>query len=184
MKLSQVANIQIGILKSRFKYDSNGKYRYHFIEYANLLNDKIIFHSNRNILCINELLPDNALIKENDIIVKLYPPYSFHLIKKEMNNYVVFSNIAIIQPKTIDYEILFFILKKHFSLIQKLADGSTVKQLSLSMLKNIDINIDEPINVIKQKIDLSALFDKQKELINKKSNIINQQKKFYIEIRK
>lgn len=182
MRLKDISTINIGILKSRYlvKNLKHKYYQYKIIESFDFNNYGIKNEIN-NIYMSTEKFLDNFLLKENDIIIKLFPPFSFWMVTKKYENYIVPSNIAIIRSNKFSPKMLLYLIEKDFEKLTNRSEGSTsLKTLNIKLLKDFQIEITKSLKFLEKQIILNDLLNKQLEFLDIKKKIIEKKKKFYL----
>lgn len=171
MKLIDISEVFIGILKSReityFKTDNV----YSLIDYSSLKNNMIDNNKINQVYANNEI-DQNTLLQKDDILLKLFPPISLIYVNKTYNKTVASSNFAIIRAKSgIDSKILFTILKQNIH--QFILNGTNIKTLKILDIKNFNINYQKNkktkilSNLEFKVIETLELLERKKELLQK-----------------
>ncbi len=177
-KLIDIADVSIGILKNRYECKPFDKKQviYNMVNYRSISEETSItsikFISNSEIDQI-------FFTKENDILIKLFPPISITKIGKNNENLLVSSNVVMVRAKKIEPNLLYFLLKTKLKYFNQLMDGSIVRSLNVKSIKDITFieNLNNK-NLIKRAI-LNELFTKKIVLENKKIQLIKKQQIFY-----
>lgn len=184
MKLNEIATLSLGIMKNRYTSSIKTMFKYKIIESTDIGEIGI----NKALDQLQELyfenkISDKMTLKKNDILMKMFPPYSISYIEEEYVGCVVVSNIAIIRAIKIDSNYLYLYLRNNKVLLYYLTEGTTIKLLSLNSLKslNIDNNISE--QDIEYKCRIAKLLDRQEFLLKRKIKLINFQKEYYFKLK-
>lgn len=180
MKLSDISELFLGILKSRTKSDAITEYKYRIIESCDFssidinkpVNELEIFYSSIK-------FDDKVFLKEGDIILKMFPPFSIALITKEYIGCIVPSNIVIIRSDKLMPEFLYYSLFYEMSNWDNLLQGTTIRMIHLNSLKKVEINTNQSLKVIEWKIKIEKLYNHQSKLLEKKKELLNKVRIFY-----
>lgn len=177
-KLIDIADVSIGILKNRYESKTFDKkqFVYNMVDYRSISNETSITSTK---FVSNLEIDQSFFTKENDILIKLFPPMSITKIEKDNENLLVSSNVVIVRAKKIDSNLLYFLLKIKFRYFNRLMDGSIVRSLNVKSIK--DVTFEENFNdknLMKKSI-LNELFTKKIVLENRKIQLIKKQQIFY-----
>lgn len=176
MKLIDISQIFIGILKSREVSHLKTNNVYSLIDYSSLKNNLIDINRINQIYTNNEIDQD-TLLQKDDILLKLFPPISLIYVDKTYNKTIASSNFAIIRAKeNVDSKILFTILKQNIN--QFILNGTNIKTLKISDIKNINIDYQEN-KEIKLLSDLEFKISNELELLERKKELLQKISKHY-----
>ena len=182
MKLNDVANLSLGILKSRHASPIETNYKYKIIESPDIgdiyINKKI---DDLQEIFLDSKINDEAILKKRDILMKVFPPYSVSYIEEEYVGCIVASNIAIIRSVKINANYLYLYLRNNKLALDSLIEGTAIKILNLSSLRSLDIDDNISNEDIKFRCNITKLLDRQEILLTKKIKLINIQKKYYFQ---
>lgn len=186
MKLSELAHVFSGVLKTRLKSSvkQTNNQQFALLNYGCFDGDGILELKKCALVQTNALVNKTALIRKNDIIVKLFPPVSFMLIDAEYENLLCPSNIAIIRTMTTDPVVLIYLLEKCKLKINQMLQGVTVCLLNTRMLKEIPINTSDLNNkTIVCKARINHLINRQLRLLQMKQHYLRLKKKHNIVVK-
>lgn len=181
MKLSQISELFLGILKTRSKSNVITGYKYRIIESCDFssininkpINELEIFYSTVKI-------DDKVILKEGDIILKMFPPFSIALITNQYIGCIVPSNIVIIRSNKLMPEFLYYSLFYEMgNLANKILQGTTIRMIHLNSLKEVEINTNQSLEVIQWKSKIIKLYNHQSKLLERKKELLNKVMKFY-----
>lgn len=177
-KLIDIADVSIGILKNRYENRAFDKKQitYNMVNYGSISEETSITSTK---FISNSEIDQTFFTKENDILIKLFPPISITKIEKGNENLLVSSNVVIVRAKKIDSNLLYFLLKiksKHFN---QLMDGSIVRSLNVKAIKDVIFKENLNDNNLVKKAILNELFTKKIILENRKIQLIKKQQIFY-----
>lgn len=174
VKISDFSYIFLGVLKSRIQNFKNGT-KYKIIEQKDFDDNGIVSRHKLGEILINDGIDDTLLLKEGDLIIKMFRPYTLAVVTKEHEGCIVPSNIAVIRQSKYPVYYLKECIKMISNEFNSIIAGSwSVKPLSIKILKESEINVfdsDKKINLLndllllKQKRD--KLYETKKELQNK-----------------
>lgn len=174
MKLSDIAKVHIGILKTRFESEDKKSFKYNIVDFSNISTSvKKEFLSKIKI-------DSKYLLQQNDLLVKLYPPISVYKVSDNHIGSVIPSNICVVRSQKIDSNLLYYLLKKKLFNIERLLDGGTINILKTKDLSNVKIDKSEITknNLIKSQICL--LYEKLEKLYIRKNQLLKIKKTHYL----
>lgn len=178
-KIIDIADVSIGILKNRYeaKVFDKKQFIYNMVNYRSISEEASI----TPIEFVSNLEIDQAFFtKENDILIKLFPPISIIKIEKENENLLVASNFVIVRAKKqIDSNLLYFLLKTKIKYFNKLMDGSIIRSLNIRSIKETIFNENLNDEKLLKKAFLNKLFTKKINLEKKKIELIKKQEEYY-----
>lgn len=180
IKLGKISEIQIGLLKNRLLNNNNQLSEYNYKVVSRVQKEfELTEQSNFFTLETQSIIASQMLLKVDDIIINLFPPFDIFKINFNLSNAIVLSNFAIIRPIKIDSQILYFLLKQKIGNSANLLEGSLVKVLSLKILKEFQLDLSNL-----DRLKIMSLIDKKYDnliaLNLKKNHMLEKQKKYII----
>ncbi|MDR2544889.1 MAG: hypothetical protein LBD03_05010 [Methanobrevibacter sp.] len=190
VKLGEIAKVSSGMFTKRYDAE-NSKNNDFPLNYYKTISNKSVEENyiNENLfenLSTDRDIDSKYIAKENDIIMKLSPPYNVSIIDFKKNYVIVPLNFAIIRlkkdveffPMYLSYLLNSYNIRKQLS---RLVEGSGIQVMKISHVKEIKV---KKIAISKQKkyAKLFSLLNERKKLMKRKfeveeilsENIINQ----------
>lgn len=178
MQLSKLANLQIGVLKTREATYEKTDFEYHMIEIKNIVNSKLKLDNLSKVYLKNDI-NENYLVKKGDIIIKMFHPISVIYVHDIIEKTIVDSKFTIVSAKKdVDSKILYFLLKNNISLLEKFQSGQVIKILNVNHLKNMELNYRQDKKILLSS-QINLKFEKLNELLFQKQKIIEKISKYY-----
>lgn len=180
LKLKEISDITTGIVINRFK-KIDGEYDYNSLNFKCIRNNQItpeLFNTIKS----KEKINTKYLLKKNDIIIKLTPPFNLILIKYNYENTIIPSSFAVIRVNhSTNPEYLTFYLKTNNVLKQlnSFIEGSALLKIRIEYLKNLEIEILEK-RYEENYVHIMNLFLKKIQLEEKKLKLEKRIKKYYL----
>ena len=176
-KLSEIANIQSGLVLSRKAAKENSNvYQYQRLTLKSVTEDNLIDVSSIETYLASETIDRQFLTKENDIIIRLFAPVCATLIKKENKGLVVPSQLAIIRlkddcPYLPGYVSIYLTNERS---LENLIIGAGMSDQKIIKVGNI-AELEIPCLPLEKQKTISDIANEQLNLISLYKNIIEQE---------
>ena len=175
IKLKNIANISSGLVIKRINSsnsiaDNLNKY-YYITQKA--VHENYIYEERFEPVCTEKAIENRYLAKNNDIIMKLTPPYSVAMIDFNRNDLIIPSNFAIIRVKGEFIPIyLAYILngKSVRQQLKRLVEGTNIPVIKINNLNNVKIKKMSKYKQIKYS-KLFYLLDYRRRLLDTKRKL-------------